>query len=189
MPTFIEAQSPVAAAFHRLESIARGDQESKDLQMNVSSEHARGVARAAGGACHRRLVFGAPQRRDDGEAGGADSHPAAFNAGIARFEELYPSIEIKATYPPGTLATTSRTARRRSRADISSSARAAPGRGLPSLWALGPRYLDLTARPWAKQLWSRCRRSRASPGRSTAYRSARLIQFVVYNRDLFAQLG
>jgi raffinose/stachyose/melibiose transport system substrate-binding protein len=124
-----------------------------------------------------------------------DAHAGALNAAIARFEELHPDIDIKATYPTANAAVTTAITTgltTKPGADIVVlSTSGGPTGGLPSLWELGPRYLaDLTARPWTKHLWKPLLPLASVAGKVYGLPiNTGSMQFVVYNTDLFAQLG
>jgi raffinose/stachyose/melibiose transport system substrate-binding protein len=124
-----------------------------------------------------------------------DAHAGALNAAIGRFEELHPDIDVKATYPAtnaavATAITTGVTTKPGVDIVVLSTS-GGPLGGLPSLWDLGPRYLtDLTARPWAKNLWKPLLPLASVAGKVYGLpMNTGSMQFVVYNQDLFAQLG
>jgi raffinose/stachyose/melibiose transport system substrate-binding protein len=122
------------------------------------------------------------------------SHAASLNAAIARFEQLYPNIVIKPTYPaPATLTSTVLNGLAAGTApDIMVlSSGGAPTAGIPSAWALGPRYLvDLSHRPWVKQLWRPLLPLASVAGKVYAEPiTTGSVQLGVYNKDLFTQLG
>jgi len=122
------------------------------------------------------------------------AHAPALDAAIARFEQLYPTIAIKASYPaPAAVASTIQNGLAAGTApDIMVLSTSGAGTAnLPSLWAVGPRYLaDLTARPWTKQLWQPLLPLASVGGKVYGEPlNTGSIQLVVYNKDLFAQLG
>src|SRR5690348_4096921 len=116
------------------------------------------------------------------------AHAPALDAAIARFEQLYPTIAIKASYPAASAtSSTIQNALAAGTADIMVLSTSGLGlANLPSLWAIGPRYLaDLSARPWAKQLWKPLLPLASVAGKVYGEPlNTGSIQLVVYNKDL-----
>lgn len=123
----------------------------------------------------------------------AGRETAALNAAIARFEQQYPNIVIKASYPPGAalIATEVNALTTGTGPDLMSlGVGGAPSANIPSVWAVGPRSLvDLSGRPWAKQLWRPLLPLESVAGKVYAAPLTNALLTVVYNKDLFAQLG
>jgi raffinose/stachyose/melibiose transport system substrate-binding protein len=114
----------------------------------------------------------------------------ALNAAIARFEQQYPNIDINPTYGPVTAPVLSGLAAGTAPDIMSLGVGGAPSAGIPSVWAFGPRYLvDLSGRPWAKQLWQPLLPLLSVAGKVYAAPLTNAVLTVVYNKDLFAQLG
>jgi raffinose/stachyose/melibiose transport system substrate-binding protein len=123
------------------------------------------------------------------------AHAPALNAAIARFEQLHPDIVIKASYPsaPSALSSMIMNGLAAGTApDIMVLSTSGAGTaGLPSLWALGPRYLaDLSTQPWVKQLWRPLLPLASVAGKVYGEPlNSGSTQFVIYNKALFAQHG
>ena len=120
------------------------------------------------------------------------AHAAALDAAIARFEQLHPDTAIKASYPTNVSSTITSGLSAGTGPDIMVLSTSGAGTaGLPSLWALGPRYLaDLSARSWVKDLWAPLLPLASVAGKVYGEPlSTGSIQLVVYNKDVFERLG
>ena len=121
------------------------------------------------------------------------NHAESLNAVIARFEQQYPNIEVKPTYvASGALnAYVMTTLAAGTAADVMSiGSGGAPTAGIPSVWALAPKYLaDLSGRPWVKNVWQRLLPLFSVSGKLYAAPLVDSVVTVIYNRDLFARLG
>jgi raffinose/stachyose/melibiose transport system substrate-binding protein len=114
----------------------------------------------------------------------------ALNAAIARFEQQYPNIDINPTYGPVATSVPSGLAAGTAPDIMSLGVSGAPSGGIPSIWAVGPRYLvDLSGRPWVKELWQPLLPLLSVAGKVYAAPLTNAVLTVVYNKDLFAQLG
>jgi raffinose/stachyose/melibiose transport system substrate-binding protein len=66
----------------------------------------------------------------------------------------------------------------------------APTAGIPSVWALAPKYLaDLSGRPWVKQVWQPLLPLFSVAGKLYAAPLVNSVVTVIYNTDVFARLG
>jgi len=121
------------------------------------------------------------------------NHAESLNAAIARFDQQYPNIDVKATYlASGALNTTvTSTLAAGTAADVMSiGSGGAPTAGIPSVWALAPKYLaDLSGRPWVKQVWQPLLPLFSVAGKLYAAPLVNSLVTVIYNRDVFARLG
>jgi len=121
------------------------------------------------------------------------NHAESFNAAIARFQQQYPNILVKPTYmASGALNTTATsTLANGTAADVLSiGSGGAPTAGIPSVWALAPKYLaDLSGRPWVRNVWQPILPLFSVSGKLYAAPLINSVVTVLYNRDVFARLG
>jgi raffinose/stachyose/melibiose transport system substrate-binding protein len=119
-------------------------------------------------------------------------HQASLDALIDRFERQNPNVVVKPTYfASGLNAAVTSTLAAGTAADVLSiGSGGAPTAGIPSVWALAPRYLaDLSGRSWVKGVWKQLLPLFSVHGKVYAAPYVNSVISVLYNKDAFARAG